>query len=145
MKKHRFSYIFDDIFSLADKNGITLTLLETDIAQSFRQKIANTYPLIELSKGIEFYEGEGLQTDESYIVLPDYLNDSGIIFLIPEEQESRGIKFSRGLDLPFILKELNYFIEFAITDNDLSYLIGENHSGILMALGKAEEWLKTRK
>ena len=142
MKKSSFSYIFDDILDIAHKKNIELTLLEENFVYNLRKEVINIYPSVNLSGAIEFYKGEGLQTDESYILLSNYLDENEIVFFIPESQEKKGIRFKHGNDFPLVLESLNYFIEFFITDNTFSYLIGENHSGILMALGKAEEWLK---
>ena len=140
-KKSPFSYIFEDIIGLANEKGIQFSILDETDAESLRKKISLAYPKVSLARGIEFYDGEGMQTDESYKHLPSFIEDDEVYFLIPDRQDHRVIKFEHGNDVSTILEGLNYFIEFVLFDENLKFLIGENHSGVLMALGEAKEWL----
>lgn len=143
--KSPFSYIFEDIIGLANDRGIRFSILDEANASTLRSRISKAYPKVSLSRGIEFYDGEGMQTDESYKFLPSFVADNEVYFLVPERQDQRGIKFKQGSDVAKVLEELNYYLEFVLFDENLKYLIGENHSGVLMALGEAETWLKDLK
>ncbi len=144
-KKPPFSYIFEDIVGLANQNGIQLSILDETFAHTLRSKFSVFYPKVSLSRGIEFYDGEGMQTDEADKYLPSFMTENKAYLLIPERHDQRGIMFEHGNEVPKVLEELSYYIEFVLFDESMKFLIGENHSGILMALGDAKKWLRKLK
>lgn len=70
-------------------------------------------------------------------------NNEAIMFFNPEDEMS-AFKFLNGNDIEKILGE-TFGFEFYLTNTTIDYVVCFNHHDVLIACGKAKEWIEKNK
>jgi hypothetical protein len=138
------TYLLPDFLEQCEKfGGKDCYQVLTDSESTLRRtSLHAAYPSMTKNSPLMFYGGAGLQTDEPSQYLHLFLTGKTVFFGFPNDQEPTIVKLSDGGILAKVVSEMNYFIEYWITDAENTFLLGESHSGILVGLGQAESWVR---
>jgi hypothetical protein len=139
------AYLLPDFLQACTADETRCQVLSLEQSRGIRDAIRQTFPSVHLKTPIDFYAGSGLQHSEPWTLLSGMLSGTPVYFLFAEDAEERIIHIDDGGRLSKLIGDLNYFLEYVITDEQISFLLGEHHSGILMGIGRAENWISGMK
>src|SRR5215475_8700202 len=131
----------NDFVAICTRLGIAFKVLDVDSSEILRERIRSRFPSVRLGSPIDFYSETGLQAEQPWKLLAELLDKIPVYFLFPWDREKRALWIEIGGRLSEVLDESEYFVEYIITDENQRFLLGEHHSGILMACGAAEQWV----
>jgi hypothetical protein len=132
-----------DLEEACAKNAVSCLILNERESDVIRGDIHKKYPAVYLGSPIDFYSGVGIQDDQPWMLLPKLLRDFPVYVIFPHNREKRIARIENGQMLGKIIDDMGYLFEYIITDETMSFLLGEHHAGILMGAGKAEEWIRS--
>ena len=83
----------------------------------------------------------GINNSEAWKWIGDFIGNSKVIMFFDTTEEKSAFEFNCGNDVVAVLSE-TYNFEFYTTNYDTQYLLCFNHHDVLIACGKAVDWLK---
>jgi hypothetical protein len=91
-----------------------------------------------------FTEQFGVMDENAWKWIREIVRDEPILMFFNPEDEVHAFKFDNASDVEAILAE-TFGFEFYLTNKATEYVLCFNHHNVLIACGKAIEWLKELK
>lgn len=138
--------IGEEILSAASQLNITVGEISTKESEKIINKTITKY--IRGNRARYLWEGivndVAVNEKDAWQWINKFISDSEAIMFFNPADEKRVFSFSNGDDVVATLSE-TYGFEFYITNRVVDYILCFNHHDVLIACGKAKEWLEEYK
>lgn len=138
--------IYSQVMEVSSAQKIPISALATsdreEIVDKITSKYANGTHLWPLWDSIDDYVSVG--NEDAWEWVDEFIGQQKTVLFFNPQDERHAFLLNSGDDVVKVLNGI-FNVEFYLCDKAASFLLGFHHNGVLVACGKAKNWLRKYK